>query len=417
MTEKLPYWIFLADVHAGDIPGALTCREEDIYHAFQLQCQLAANDPSCLGIIGGGDLRDKPSMQARNVDGFNTGIEILHNAGKVLLALVGNHDMTTPTWIKAMHHPALKSLSDPIVMQAHGLDPKTTLASDYKNKEELKTWFESLGETTRTNAKTVFLHLALADLCAANQKAETSLEELKALGFGKNGPVTFFIGDLHNYGDVSLDKIEAVYPGSLEMTDRNEGVNGFKSTRYPTMKPEFAKFVLHWVPKGPKGEPEWERIPLKPRPWYYVKISKNKEKKTGPELEMALKAVSKWTSENPGILNLILPEKELENAAKPFQTLKTEGKILQINLEAYSKEIHGSEDEDEIPPPSGNGSWTDTKALLPDMAKSSKLSPEALSLLSELIASDGSTHSPKGDVTNAWDKWKNPPTSPDKKTL
>lgn len=418
MSKKAPYWVFIADVHAGDIPGGIPQREEDIYRTFQNICQEAAKDPACLGILGGGDLRDKPTIQTRNLDGFNAGIAILHNAQKMLLTIIGNHDMTNPTWVKAMHHPSLGSLTDHKTLIKQGLDPETFLASDYKNKADLREWLENIPLETRQNAKTVVLHLALAELCVINQKAEISLPELKELGFGSKGKVTFLLGDIHNFGDITLDNIEAVYPGSIEMTDRNEGVNGFKSTRYPTMKPEFEKFVLHWYPQGinEDGEPEWERIPVPSRPWYYVKIAKTKEKKAQAELEMAFKAVSKWDVSNPGILNLILPEKEIEEATAQFQKLKDLGKILQINIEAYSKEIHGTEEEDE-PPRGGSGSWDETKTFLPEMAEDSKMSPRAKELLKQLIAGDKSTHSVKGDVTNAWDTWKkipeNPSTTPD----
>ena len=407
-NQTSKYWIFVADVHAGDTPGGLPVREEDIYNSFQELCTQAANDPNCYGILGGGDLRDKPVIQTKNLDGFNRGIEILHDAGKVIITIIGNHDMTSPTWVEAMHHPGLKSLCCPKTLAEHGIDPETTLASDFKNRNDLRTWLESIPLETRKNAKTVILHLALADLCAINQKAEISLEELKELGFGANGKVTLLIGDVHNYGDIQLGNIEAVYPGSIEMTDRNEGVNGFKSARYPTERPEFAKFVIHWYPNGKSGssEPEWERIPLPNyRPWYYVKISKTKEKNTTIELELALKAVKKWDAAKPGILNLILPEKELENAKAMFQPLKDQGKILYLNFEIYEKEIHGLEDEEE-PPKGGTGSWDETKSILPEMAGKTKMSPRALALLNQIIVNDKTTSSVKNDVATAWKNWK-----------
>lgn len=413
--QKSDHWIIVADVHAGDIPGALPARENDIYQAWQGLCHQGAADSNCRGIIGVGDLRDKPGIQARNLDGFNAGIRILHEAGKSLLALVGNHDMTDPLWVTAMHHPALHDLADPEVRLAHGMDPQKVLAVHYKNRKDLQEWFESLGQSQRANARTVFLHLALSELSAPNQKCETNMEELQILGFGSQEETLFLLGDIHNYGDITEGKLTAVYPGSIEMTDRNEGVNGLKSNIHPPEKPDFRKFALRWWPEGKSGNgaPEWERFELNCRPWHYVRVPEAKNKNLKAHLELAKRAVEKWTPENPGVLNLILPKKEIPAAKELFAPEAKAGKMLVFNLEAFSKEIHGS-DEEEEEPKRGPSNWNETKALLPEMAEEAKLSPRAISLLKKLIEADGSTHNPKNDVGQAWDKWiaESNPTAP-----
>lgn len=404
--QKSEYWIITADVHAGDIPGALPTRENDIYSSWQELCRNSASNPNCRGIIGVGDLRDKPGIQARNLDGFNAGIRILHEAGKSLLALVGNHDMTDPLWVTAMHHPALHDLANPEVRQKHGLDPQKILAVHYKKRKELLEWFQSLGETQRKQTRTVFLHLALSELSAPNQKCETSMEELHKLGFGSLHQTIFFLGDVHNYGDITEGNLTAVYPGSIEMSDRNEGVNGLKSSIYPQGKPDFRKFALRWWPEGKSGSgvPEWERFELKCRPWYYVRVPEAKNKNLKAYLQSAKKTVESWTPEKPGVLNLILPKKELAQAKELFSPEAEAGKLLVFNLEAFSKEIHGSEEEEEEPK-RGPSNWQETKALLPEMAEEEKLSPRAISLLKKLIEADGSTHNPKNDVGQAWNRW------------
>jgi DNA repair exonuclease SbcCD nuclease subunit len=409
MKDPIPYWIFTADVHAGDIPQGSLQREEDIYQSWQRLCHIAAADPLCSGVFGDGDMRDKPTIQSRNLDGFNKGIHILHEAGKSLLAIMGNHDFTTPNWITGMHHPSFQDAADPNVLRSHGINPETTVATHYLKRPELLAWLESLGAERREKIRTLILHLSLQDLANANQKAEISLQELSDLGFGKSGPTLVLLGDLHNYGDAQIGNLQAVYPGSLEMTDRNEGVNGFQSTEHPLEKPDFRKFALKWWPNGKDGNsaPAWERFEVSPRPWYYVRVAKTKEKTTKAKLEAARKAIASWSPERPGIVTLILPEKEIETTRPLFQDLISQGRILQLDIEPYVAEINGEEE----PLPEGSllaSNWQETTRLLPEMAREDQLPAASQELLDSLISNDGSTHSIKTDVTSAWESWKKP---------
>jgi DNA repair exonuclease SbcCD nuclease subunit len=400
--QNLPYWIVLADTQLGAVHWQNPTREEDYYHAFQSQCYLAASDENCLGILGLGDLRERASIQAKNLGGLNRGLKILAEGGKPLLALMGNHDYTHPNWIEEMCYPSLKNLADPEVLADHGFNPTTTLALHFTPRSQLK---DVLLSRNPERISLMFLHQSLRELTTSlKQSHDLSLSELQEMGFGKTKPCTIFLGDLHNYGDASLGNISAAYPGSLEMTDANEGINGLRGTRVSSNPHDYRKFVIHYYP----STGEWTPVQTQARPWFRGKA---KTKKESDRLEAVLKqhgATWSWEPRGAACIALSVPKTERER----FERLLSELPILQAKVEEYNPDIDADANEDESSDKTVETtlSWQQNKSELLELAVADDLDAESRRLLSCIVESDGATHAPKHDILTAWGRWAEEPS-------
>jgi len=383
---KPPYWIVLADTHLGAIHWQNPQREDDYYLAFQTQCRLAALDPTCLGIIGLGDIRERASLQAKSLGGLNRGLKILADHNKPLLAIMGNHDFTIPNWIEEMCYPSLKNLADPLVQKAYGFNPLKTLALNYTPKSLL------LSEVAAQNPKNLsllFLHQSLKELGTnLKQSYDFTLTDLKNIGIGKNHPCLIFLGDLHNYGDITIENITAVYPGSLEMTDINEGVNGLKSQKISSSPHDYRKFVIHFVPSSNT----WEPVPLSPRPWIRTKA------KTPREAHASLASIQRITKTwlQPGCILATCPSAQLTTFKEELASIPT--------LECRIDEYDPTEEVDRETCNYTSLSWLENKVTLATLAEE-ELEQDAFDLVQKIIAHDGSRSHPKNDVWAAWEAW------------
>ena len=390
---KDPYWILLADCQLGAIHWQNPLREEDYYHAFQNQCRVAASDPNCLGILGLGDLRERASLQAKNLGGLNRGLQILAEKNKVLLALMGNHDYTVPNWIEEMCYPSLKDLTQPQIQKAHGFDPSTTLALHYTPKSQL---LETIRQQNPENLSLLFLHQSLKELTTnLKQSYDLSLEDLKTLGIGRKKPCTVFLGDLHNYGDAQLGAITAVYPGSLEMTDINEGALGLKSQHLASQPHDYRKFVVYFYPKSQT----WKPVEIQPRPW--IRLKSRTDREAQANLRLAKSHIAKW--DKPGCALVTCPKNHLETYRTELKTLP----LLECRIEEYQKNFEDAPEEETYHTAL---SWQTNKAALEELGEK-ELDADALLLLKSLLRHDGSTHNPKNDVVAAWEEW-SPLTTP-----
>lgn len=393
-TKK--YWLVTADNQLGAIHWNNPLREEDYYRSFQNICKAAAEDPNCLGVLGLGDVRERASIQAKNLEGMNIGLQILLEAEKPMLAIMGNHDYTTPNWIEAMCYPCLYNLTDKKVQERFGFDPKTTLALDFKTKGELeKTITENCDPK---NIRVAFLHQSLRELTTnLKQSYDTSLSRLEELGFGSLGPCLMLLGDLHNYGDAKSPSgaVQGAYPGSPEMTDANEGSNGLKSDVVQSEPHDYRKFVIHYIP----ADHSWKPVEISPRPWFRAKAKTAKEALR--MIQLLENAASKWPM--PGIVALMCPKRELELVRDSLKTVPT----LEARVEEYDPSTEEEDNWKETAQETAL-SWPENKKAILALAEEMGLDEMALTLLREIVARDGSTPNPKNDVANAWIAWNNP---------
>lgn len=390
-TNKDPYWIILADTQLGYIHWQNTQREKDYYLAFQEQCLKAAEDKKCLGIIGLGDIRERTTIQAKSLGGLNRGLKLLADANKNLLAIMGNHDKTEPSWIKEMHYPSLKDLTNPKVQQDNGFDPQTTLALNFTPRSLL---IETLRTCKPETKRLVFLHQSLKEMTTQlMQSFDLSTIDLLDLGFGKNQKCTVFMGDLHNYGDVKRDGLEIVYPGSLEMTDINEGINGLKSQRISSGPHDYRKFVLHYYPE----QNSWEPVEINPRPWFRGKAKTTKESHA---LHAKVKEhADQW--KDKGCLLLTVPLKAIPEFQELAKTLPT----LETRIEQYDPLCDLENESLQTTSLESSLSWKENKEKLLIISSELGLDHESIELLQSLCTSDGANHSTKADVSDAWENW------------
>jgi DNA repair exonuclease SbcCD nuclease subunit len=381
------YWIILADTQLGAIHWQNPTREEDYYQAFQTQCQTAAKDPNCLGILGLGDLRERASLQAKNLGGLNRGLHTLAQANKVLLGIMGNHDFTMPNWIEEMCYPSLKNLADPKIQEEYGFDPKTTLALNFTPKSQL---LQKIQEHNPQEIELLFLHQSLKELTTTLQHShDLSLSDLKTLGVGSTKKCLVFLGDLHNYGDSNLENITAAYPGSLEMTDINEGCNGLKTRKLPTGPHDYRKFVIHFFPEAKT----WKPVAIEPRPWIRLKSKSPKETQAG--LRILQEETQTWTK--PGCLLFTAPKKDLQHIRESIKNIP----FLEARIEEHCEDTQEKPDEET---PNTTLSWTENKKDL-EAIGANQLDSDALNLLHCILQADGATHNAKNDILSAWKTW------------
>jgi DNA repair exonuclease SbcCD nuclease subunit len=398
-TKNEKYWIGTADTQLGSIHWNNLQREQDYYQIFQELCNQAVNEPNCLGILGFGDLRERASIQAKNLGGLNRGLLNLLNAGKNMLAFMGNHDFTTPNWIEEMCYPSLHNLTNPEVQKRFGFDPETTLVLDFKTRAEL---IPALTERDPKKMKVVMLHQSLRELTTSmKQSYDISLEQMHELGFGAEHPCVVLLGDLHNYGDASVGQLQAVYPGSPEMTDINEGMNGLRSERMQSSPHDYRKFALRYYPESNT----WEPFELNPRPWFRGKAKTPKE--ADRILSLAKTATDAW--QRPGCITLTVPKKDLERTREFLRTVNT----LEGRVEEYNPEAEEDENEANWEPENTETevSWKENKRMLMELAFESKLPEESIALLNEIVKHDGSTPNVKNDVAAAWSIWCKDPSA------
>jgi DNA repair exonuclease SbcCD nuclease subunit len=389
--ENKEFWIHTADTQLGAVHWQNPIREKDYYEMFVQLCTVAAEDPLCKGIIGAGDLRERASIHAKNLDGFTEGLSILAEANKPLLALMGNHDATTPNWIESFRYPSLKNLTCPKIQEKYGFDPEKTLALDFTSKTRLH---EKIAGMNPEKKELVFLHQALKEFTTSiHHSHDTSLPQLESLGLGKEKPCLILLGDLHNYGDTQYNNLTAIYPGSPEMTDINEGSNGLKSDRFPLQPHDYRKFYVIFNPKTLK----WSPVEIKNvRPWF---CGKAKTEKEAEKLEdTLLLEASAWESHpKAACIHLSLPKTKISH----FKDILKELHILEARVEEYNEEIN-TELTGEI---THSLSWKQNKENLLSLAGESELDLDSIKLLETIIQNDGSTHNPKNDVLSAWNNW------------
>jgi DNA repair exonuclease SbcCD nuclease subunit len=392
MGNKQEYWLITADNQLGAIHWNNPQREEDYYHSFQSICKAAAKDEDCLGVLGVGDVRERATIQAKNLEGMNLGLQTLLEAGKPMLALMGNHDYTTPNWIESMCYPCLHNLADKAVQKRFGFDPDSTLALDFRSKGELEAAI--LANCQPADIRVAFLHQSLRELTTnLKQSYDTSLIRLEEMGFGSKGPCLIMLGDLHNYGDSwSPNKsVQAVYPGSPEMTDANEGSNGLRSDVLASEPHDYRKFVVHYFPKTQT----WKPVEIEPRPWFRGKAKTSKE--TIRLVQLLQDAAARWPK--PGVVALSCPRKDLALMREALKEIPT----LEARVEEYDpteEETTEVESKEEA-----TLSWPENKRALVALAEESGMDSEALALLQEIVGHDGSTPNVKNDVARAWMAW------------
>lgn len=433
----MKYWIYVADAQVDYSPRGLPERNNDFHQALINQARLAAADPNCLGLIGGGDMREFPLIHDRGMDTLTLCCEILRATDKTFLAYEGNHDTTNVSWIRSMRQPNFYDFTDPAVQEKFGFDPKTTWVANAQRREHLHETLAELHREGRTHElRTIFLHQALAEL-TAKKFSDLSINDLTLAGIGnQKGTTHIFLGDLHNYGDVKQETgkdkfIEAAYPGSLEMTDVNEGYPGLTTDRYKVdeKEPNFSKYVLHLFPDGKGGIASWKRVQAKCRPWAYVYLPAKMKTKLA-EVDLAVEeAMNNWKDESkyhaiPGVLQIII--EELPRGGKKAGELLEQARKVLAEPEVAAKLLYGNvrlkvakkTDETTLDTETGieGDSWGEAKkglhSLVAHEHKELRLSDGARELIDTLIQTDGTNPGVRADTISAFQTWWPPTAKP-----
>lgn len=300
----------MADLQIGMQPDGRKERAEDFIEAAVWAGQRAKNNPDCVSVVVAGDMRETVPMPG---DQFSWLMDILDACGdKPMGLLMGNHDMSNPNWVETASR-RIKGIFDfatPEGMKACGFNPDTTFASHYVNptilEEKLKPKIQ------KGTLKTVVLHQSIGEFGAA-RFADITAQLMSEWMPEVSENLKVFAGDIHNWGDCSfLDgRLEAFSPGSLQMTDVNEGFNGFRSDRYGKNTDNDGKFII-WYDLDTQ-EITRERVPDNVlRPWAYLKL----EEGSAGIPDILHNLTRQWEGRKPGIVELKVPAKDITPARK-----------------------------------------------------------------------------------------------------
>ena len=169
--------------------------EEDFYDAAKHIIKIAEEN-LVDGIILAGDIPDTVTLSPKQL-----GIISLLKS-KVKIGLIrGNHDMSEHNWVKEVASilPNVYNLHNPTELAEFGLNPNKIKAYDYMPREELE---PTLEKDLALGIETFILHQSIGEL-GAKQWADFCIEDMERMN-KQNKNITYFCGDIHNYGDVKF---------------------------------------------------------------------------------------------------------------------------------------------------------------------------------------------------------------------
>jgi DNA repair exonuclease SbcCD nuclease subunit len=215
----------IADTHLRDTQYATSARGEDFYHAFRRAVLAGLNEVDLFVLVG--DIFDKARPSPRVV-GHLTAIDtILRSACKTMLAVTGNHDWSSPTWLAALFQDrdpstavGIVPLDDQIAVR-HGV---TFLGLPPYDAAEFRSKSATIEMRVR-DADVVLYHGLVHGVAPFNAPLSDPLrvDELPVSTRNK----AWLLGDIHinSYQTIaspSGGQVLVGYPGSLEMCDASE---------------------------------------------------------------------------------------------------------------------------------------------------------------------------------------------------
>ena len=297
------YYAVAGDLHLDKIQYGLSVRYEDNLRCLNAIVEDVEKNPQARGLILTGDTFNKKTLLPKYQMLLASVHQRIKQAGKLLLAIDGNHDLSDSSWLDTVD-PAINA--DAKVLNLGGCQ---AAFFSFRPRAEL---LERLKILPKVSA--IFLHGRLLELMpwAASQENpdyDFSANEIREVGISG---CTFFLGDLHTYCDYA-DRAARnwfVYSGSTEMTQITEGsiVSHRFSNRYDPVKK-----YLRFFPDRQPGE-NWETVDLPNRPFLRRVVSASERP------EIAIRAINDWVEAHPqGILAVYLPDEFRRDFRVPME--------------------------------------------------------------------------------------------------
>lgn len=289
-----PYYVVTADWHLERFQYGLTTRFQDNLKCVGTIVDDVCNNPACQGMLIAGDNFHKRSLLPRYQMLFRQMVQRIHDTGKQVLAIDGNHDGSgDASW--------LDTVARTINANGRILDLKGERAAffSFQPRDQL---YQRICELP-PNVRVLVLHGRLLELLpwAASQPEpdyDVSAKDLRDLGLKD---CTVFLGDLHTYGDFHDPDGNNwfIYAGSPEMSEISEG--NIHSDRFGNRYDTVKKY-LRFYPARAHGQ-NWDLIDLPSRAYLKRIIT------PADDPELAIAAVDYWIHEHPqGILALHYPD-------------------------------------------------------------------------------------------------------------
>jgi len=215
----------IGDVHLRDTQYATPKRSEDFFTAFLRAIKAGAPVVDIFVLCGDNFDNSRPS--AKMIKQLIRADSLLRKLGKKMLAITGNHDYSTPTWLATLFPDRSTENSDGIIPM--------------DDRSEVYEGFTFVGIPAYNAGK--FRH-NIAEIEASARGADVVLyhgfvDGVVPFYAGKSDPLrvdefpiskknkAWLLGDIHVQGAVQIDRpggglTTVAYPGSLEMCSSNE---------------------------------------------------------------------------------------------------------------------------------------------------------------------------------------------------
>lgn len=206
-----------ADWHLGMRQYGSVVREHDMYATADAVAD-AAIAHKVDAVIIAGDLFDAVRPPARATRRFREIVDRLRGHGIGVYGIDGNHDYSDGDWFATCgaHHlgdapTVIKSSTSNAELRIKGVAYSRPAAL----RETLNTFAEE-GE----QFDILVLHQEISEMCGYS-KHDLAAAELAPI-LSRCGVKYVALGHIHTYGESEIGGIRWAYPGSLEITDRNE---------------------------------------------------------------------------------------------------------------------------------------------------------------------------------------------------
>lgn len=346
--------IITADNQIGKQQYQKEEREQDSLNIWRYICNKSKT------IIVAGDFFDRPILNAPE---FHNPMDIAFEAtkqGTKIFGIPGNHDASQRDWFDWEQCP-IQDMDDKKVTwngcKIHFLG--------YRQKDELLTKLKEIAEKGKPDV--IIGHQMFCEL-APLQLGQISAKDIIRLGLNN---ITFFFGDIHTSCDWQdpVNKIDVIYPGSPNMTAKNEGEH--KSHKQGNWT-DTSLYAIEWLPT-PGWPQQWNRIKLPTRPWFRYKIETQKqgwEQQLNDIEAICVNATEKDEQKRKPLLHINIKTPtiaHLKNTQWPDFILRMRKKVLDIQWQ-----IHETQDK-ETTTGTGEEEEQAPKTLLPDEAQNTIL--------------------------------------------
>ena len=386
-------FLISADWHLGYQPNHSPIRAQDFLSAGNFLTEEVCKNKDLAGLIILGDIRDTPLIYPEHFDSLLGYITKIERAKKQFGVIMGNHDLTAPSWVAALasSFACVSDLSTPEGVKKMGLNPQAVFGSHYTNRVHLA---ENLKKAP-AHATTLLLHQSFEETITQAPYFDLNAQSLRQI-LPDQQQLTVYTGDIHNPSDTQdpFSSTRILSPGSLQMTDINELSFGEHSQKF------------YVIANGDTlTEPEYKPLPPTiTRPWAYLQIT---DENTLDQLKDQLKTLAtEWQHRPAGIVRIrTLPDLYFPTQLILSESPELKEPFLECHLQVKTRTQVKQPQSDSVQLPeirNNRHEWLRSQIELV-AATDTKLRPKSRALIQALCRSQNQN---KKEIRQTLQNWK-----------